>query len=368
MEQTTYGLPLRSNQHLVEAPKVDYKPRDPRTYSPAIALVGCGGISTQHLSAYQKAGYHVVALCDPNEEATSHAKKDFFPDAQVYGDYREVLRCEDIEVVDFATHPEIRFKMMKDAIDAGKHILSQKPFVMDLDDGLRLLEAADARNLKIAVNQNGRWAPHFSYMRNLVATGALGEVAAVHMAVSWNHNWIKGTHFEEIHDLILFDFGIHWFDMMATFMRGKMPERVYATTANFPGQTVKPPMLAQVVCEYATGLGSMTFDADTLFGEEDRTVVIGRKGTVKSSGPDLNEQYVTVVTEAGVARPELVGTWFPDGFYGTMAELLCAIEEDREPENSGRNNLESLALCFAAVESAKLGKAVRPGDVRSISL
>jgi hypothetical protein len=44
----------------------------------------------------------------------------------------------------------------------------------------------------------------------------------------------------------------------------------------------------------------------------------------------------------------LEGVWFPDGFHGAMAELLCAFEERREPEHSARNNLRSLALCFAA--------------------
>ena len=54
--------------------------------------------------------------------------------------------------------------------------------------------------------------------------------------------------------------------------------------------------------------------------------------------------------------PRLKGAWFPDGFHGTMAELLSAIDENREPSNSARNNLASLALCFAAVASANAAK------------
>ena len=73
-----------------------------------------------------------------------------------------------------------------------------------------------------------------------------------------------------------------------------------------------------------------------------------------------------LTTAAGVARPKLVGSWFPDGFHGTMAELLASIEEQREPMNSARNNLASLALCFAAVASAERGKPVVPGTVRKL--
>ena len=57
---------------------------------------------------------------------------------------------------------------------------------------------------------------------------------------------------------------------------------------------------------------------------------------------------------------------FPDGFHGTMGELLCAIEEGREPSHSARNNLRSLALCYAAVASAETGQPVEPGRVQGM--
>lgn len=360
----SYGLAERSAKDLVTAPNLPYEVRDPQSYSPKIALVGCGGITEQHLTAYKRAGYKVVALCDVNVEAAQKAKELYYPAAQVYTNYKDVLKLDDVEVIDFATHPDVRYKMMQAAVKAKKHILSQKPFVTDLDKGERLVEAAEKQGVKIAVNQNGRWAPHFSYMRQAIAKGLIGEVAAVHMGISWNHNWIKGTPFEKIHNLVLFDFGIHWFDILATFMKGKTIDEVYAVTANFPQQTVKPPMLAQVMVSGSDGVGSITFDADTLYGEEDRTTVIGRNGTIKSFGVDLNAQEVNLYTSEGLSIAPLKGTWFPDGFHGTMAELLCAIEENREPDNSGRDNLASLALCFAAMESVRQRRPIKPGKAR----
>jgi predicted dehydrogenase len=340
----SYGLAERSAKGVIEAPKLPYEVKNPKSYNPNIALVGCGGITEQHLSAYREAGYKVVAFCDINQKTAQSARDKYYPEAQVFTDYRDVLKLDSVEVIDFATHPEVRYTMMSAAIDAQKHILSQKPFVTDLDKGELLVEAADKRGVKIGVNQNGRWAPHFSYMRQALKAQLIGEVAAVHMGISWNHNWVKGTPFEEIHELILYDFGIHWFDMMSVFMQGKQIDEVYAVTANFPHQQVKPPMLAQVMVSGSDGVGSITFDADTLYGEEDRTTIIGRNGTLKSFGVDLNEQEVNLFTKEGMAIPTLKGKWFPGGFHGTMAELLCAIEEGREAENSGRDNLKSLAL------------------------
>jgi len=77
---------------------------------------------------------------------------------------------------------------------------------------------------------------------------------------------------------------------------------------------------------------------------------------------------VTLHTDRGHASPKLKGNWFPDGFHGTMAELLCAIEENREPSNSAENNLNSLALCFAAVESAESGRPQVPGKIRKLQI
>ena len=70
-------------------------------------------------------------------------------------------------------------------------------------------------------------------------------------------------------------------------------------------------------------------------------------------GPDLGHQAVELYTEAGVARPQLTGSWFNDGFAGAMGELLCAIQDGREPLNSARGNLSSLKLCQAALRSVR---------------
>ena len=101
-------------------------------------------------------------------------------------------------------------------------------------------------------------------------------------------------------------------------------------------------------------------------GQRDRTYVAGTLGSFESAGPDLTEQKVVLYTSAGVMRPELAGTWFAAGFHGAMAELLCAIAEKREPEHGARSNLQSLALCFAAVASARSGQRVSPGQVRRL--
>ena len=350
----------------IPTPKLPYRPRDPKRYRPNIALVGCGGITKHHLTVYQRAGYPVVALCDLDLRRARKRRAEFFPEAKVYRDWRDVLRRDDVEVVDLAAHPPQRAPMIQAALEAGKHVLSQKPFVLDLGFGRRMVDLADRKGVKLAVNQNGRWAPHFSYIRHAIEAGLIGEVAAAHASVHWDHSFLKGTPFEKVKHLILYDFAIHWFDILTCFVGDREPKRVYASVARTGWQSMKPPLLAQALVEYDGAQASLAFDAHTPFGPQDRTYVTGSRGTLSSTGPDLKHQKVTLTTAEGQASPRLHGCWFPDGFHGTMGELLCAIEENREPENSARQNLKSLALCFAAVTSAERHRPIVPGTVRKM--
>jgi predicted dehydrogenase len=361
-----YGLSKVAGSAAIAAPELPYRPRDPRTYRPAIGLIGCGGIAAQHLIAYHNAGYRVVALCDRHPERAQDRKERFAPDADTYTDYRDLLRRDDIEVVDIVTYPQSRVPMVEAALEAGKHVLSQKPFVLDLDEGERLAELADRRGVTLAVNQNGRWAPHFAYLRAAVAGGAIGDLASANFTVNWDHSWTADTAFNEIYDLVLYDFAIHWFDIVTYFYGDRDARRVFAATAHAPGQRGKPPYLASALVEYEGGLATLAFNASVVHGQEDRTFLAGSAGSIVSTGPSLSEQRVTLYTAQGHASPQLEGTWFPDGFHGAMGELLCAVEERREPLNSARANLRGLALSFAAIASAHSGQPQTPGAVRRL--
>lgn len=361
-----YALAGKTTDRRIDAPPVAYLPRDPKRYHPGIGLIGCGGITESHLRAYRAAGYRVLALCNRTPSKAIQRQKEFYPRADVYTDYRDLLQRNDIEVVDIATHPQERVEIIRDALKAGKHVLSQKPFVSDLDIGERLVDLADKKGLKLAVNQNGRWAPHFSYIRSAIAKGLIGTPIAAHLAVHWDHNWIAGTPFEKVRHIVLYDFGVHWFDILSCFMGDKTATRVFASNAVSPSQVVKVPLLGQAIVEYDGAQGSILLDADVKIGRLDQTYVAGTKGALLSEGPSLTEQTVKLFTRKGWTKPALKGSWFTNGFHGTMAELLCAIEEKREPSNSARNNLKSLALCFAACRSAETGKPQTPGKVRRL--
>lgn len=351
-----YAL-VSQNSPLIEAPDLPYEPPVPANYWPRIALIGAGGIASAHLDAYRTAGFDVVAICNRTPAKAQDLRDEYFPTALVTDDVDALLADESIAVFDITPHPADRLPLIEKALIASKHVLSQKPFVLDLAVGKRLIEMATAQGVKLAVNQNGRWAPHMAYMREAVHAGLVGEVTACHVAIHWDHSWIAGTAFESMQDLIFHDFAIHWFDFLASIVGDRVCS-VVGMQSRARGQTVKPPMLAQALVRLDGGQASLVFDAATPFGSQDSIYIAGTQGSLASVGPDLGRQSVSLTTQAGRATPALTGTWFNDGFRGAMGELLCAVEQGREPGNNARDNLKSLALAFAAIKSARKGEEI----------
>ncbi|HYO09424.1 MAG TPA: Gfo/Idh/MocA family oxidoreductase [Tepidisphaeraceae bacterium] len=361
-----YGLADDIELAEIPAPELPYRPRPPRSYSPPIGLIGCGGISQAHLRAYQAAGYRVVALCDCDAARAESRRAEFYPDAKVYTDPAELLRRDDLEVIDIATHPREREHLIPLALDARKHVLSQKPFVLDLDVGQRLCDLADARGVRLAVNQNARWSPHVAYARLAIEGGLVGSVLGAHLHCHWNHDWIAGLPFDGIHHIILYDYAIHWFDAVHCFMRGRQAERVTASVRRAQGQSARPPLLAQVMIDYADAQATLVFDGFTPVGMHDAIFIAATDGAIDIRGREINAHTVTLYNRDGYATPDLEGSWFREGFLGTMSELLCAIDENRRPYNDARDTLDGLAMCFAAVASADTGQPQVPGAVRRL--
>ena len=348
----------------MRAPKLDYLPRGPRRpKSHKLAMIGCGGISQYHLTAAKSFGVEVVALADVNLAAAESRRDEFFPKAAVYADHRELLARPDITAVEIATHTAVRASQVEDALRAGKHVLSQKPFVADIREGRRLVAYAKRRKLHLDVNQNGRWSPQFAGLIAAVRQGRLGEIHTLDMSLAWDHTWVRGSAFEKLHHLILSDFAIHWFDAAVCVFGERKAKQVFASAVKAPGQNMKIPMLGNATVNFGDGLATLAFSAYQSFAPQEYLCCVGSKGTIRGTANVANIQELELTTAKGTAKLPLKGKWFPDGFRGTLGVFLRAIEEGRESTISARGNLRSLELCFAALESADTGKPIKPGTV-----
>lgn len=349
----------------IAAPALPYRPPMPKSDGFRIGVIGTGGISGSHLDAYRAAGWQVAALWNRTRAKAEAKAAEYCPEARIEDDWHDMLADSTIDVIDVTLHPDHRAPIIEAALRAGKHVLSQKPFVTDLDTGEDLVKLAEDSGVTLAVNQNARWAPHMAWMREAVRAGLIGDLVSAHVAIHWTHGWTAGTPFDEIEDLILYDFGVHWFDFIASLAPGRA-RSVFATSAHAKGQANKVPLLAQALVRLDGGQASLIFDGSVPHGPRDTSFVGGTIGSLVADGRDLSSQSVTLTTETGIARPVLAGQWFNDGFRGTMGELLSAIEDGRDPSNNARDNLDSLALAFAAVRSRITGQEVEVGAARRL--
>ena len=338
---------------------VEYRPAFPAGYRPGVGIVGCGTIAkSHHLPAYAEYGVNVVGVYDPSQEATQGVRERFPFVQRVFPTLEALLAEPEVEIVDIATRPDVRVELIGRAIEAGKHVLAQKPLAPDLRAARDVTEQAERSGVRFAVNQNGRWSPPWRVATLLIEEGAIGEVFAVTHVHDRYLPPLVGTHFDELEHFVIYDFSVHWIDISRCWLDGKTVESVRAVDYRTPDQPpdARSPWAAWVVIQYTDGASALIRSVGNA-----RTArpscpfwVHGTEGTIRGSVL-LDSDFVELERDGITSRFALEGDWFPEGFAGTLGELASAIDEDREPFNSARHNLLSLELTLAACRSAEQG-------------
>ena len=127
-----------------------------------------------HLPGYLRdTRCQVVAICDP-QRALAESVATEFGIPHVASDHREVLRREDVDMVDVCTPSATHFELAWAALEAGKHVLCEKPVAFDFRDTRRAAELARARGLRTKLGFTFRYAPAMRYLKSLVDDGFIG--------------------------------------------------------------------------------------------------------------------------------------------------------------------------------------------------
>jgi predicted dehydrogenase len=332
-----------------------YQPSFPPDYKPGIGIIGCGNIvRTAHMPAYNKHQLNIVGAYDALPAAAEELQSAFgIP--KIYTHLEDLLADPAVEVVDIATFPEQRIPIMQQALAAGKHILAQKPLALDMDQANAIVAEAEQRGLKVAVNQNGRWAPPWRIATLLIQNGVIGEVNTITHLFDTNFAWVPGTRFDAIPHWLIYDYSIHWFDITQCWLEHKEIQTVSAKEYHLPNQPAGSQaawgMWSEIQCQ--DGTNAMLRCAGGSHSEQNGHYfwIHGSQGTIR--GCVLPERFIELDAQGQTTRFDFEGQWFPDGFAGTMGELLWAIREDRQPYHAARHHLRSLALTLAACQSAE---------------
>lgn len=340
---------------------LDTAPRFPDRSLP-IAILGCGRIAQDaHLPAYTAHGLDIAGVWSGDDAAMSTIRDRFPSVGRVYATPEELLADPGVAVVDIATPVAVRDEWIEAAVAAGKHVLAQKPLTLDPDRLEPVLAEAAARGLRVAVNQNGRWAPPWRAATLLVRSGAIGEVFAVTHLHDKQLPPIAGTPFDDLDHMLVTDYLLHWIDISSVWLAGRTVSSVHASDARVPGQpaAAKNPWSASIAITCTDGArAEMRVTGNVRTATPSCPFWIhGTSGTVRGSVL-FGSDRIALDDGEQVTEFPLAGQWFVDGFAGAMGELLCAIAEDREPENSAQSNLATVRLMLAARDSADRGGVV----------
>ena len=131
----------------------------------------------------------LVAVCDSDLDRANKAGQEFGAEL-VTGDYRELLARDDIDIIDVVTRDSDHFELNMAALEAGKHVLSEKPVAHDFRDVRRAADLAAASGLKTKVGLTFRYSPAVRYMKHLIDSGSLGT-PYIYNAYEQNSQWLK---------------------------------------------------------------------------------------------------------------------------------------------------------------------------------
>jgi predicted dehydrogenase len=344
-------------------------PRFPGDRS-GVAILGCGTIAqSAHLPAYQQHGVGVTGVWSRSAETTAGVRERFPFVGRVYASAEDLLADPEVRYVDLATGPEGRLDWLEAAIAAGKHVLAQKPLTLSTEDLARLpdlLAKADAAGILIAVNHNGRWAPPWRATTLLLRQGTIGEVVGVTHLHDKPLPPLVGTPFDDVPHMLLTDYLLHWVDITRTWLGPVVS--VQATDSRVPGQpdAARNPWSATLSMTAATGATATLRIAGNLVSSQPGVPfwIHGTTGTLRGSVL-LDSDRLEVDDGTTRTAVPLTGAWFVDGFAAAMGELMCAVAEDRQPENSAADAALSVGLVLAARSSADQGGA--PVDPRRVT-
>ena len=344
-------------------PKTDY----------GIGCIGAGFIMRDiHLPAYNEAGFRPVAIAS-RTPAHARAAAEQNGVGKVYDTWQELLDDPEVEIVDIAFPPDQQLGIVREACTRPhvKGILAQKPAAFTLDEAIEMVRACDEAGKKLGVNHNMRYDQSMRALKTLLDGGHLGTAVVGEIVMNARPHWQEFV--RAFNRTAILNMSIHHLDVFR-YLFGD-PERILVSVRPDPSHDFPhEDGMAFYILEYADGLRAIGLDnCYTWVDHRIEWRVEGTEGVAKGTigwpdypaGSPSTIDWTTRAMNGEWERPRWEERWFPQAFKGTMGQLMRAIQEDAEPEISGRTTLGTMVLVEAAYRSAAEKRAVELAEVRA---
>ncbi len=328
-------------------------------------VVGIVGLvmGRHHLESILRQNITVGAICDINAEQLKKIGDEFgIPEEKRFTDYQDLVNNPKINVAILVTPDQVHRSMTEEFMAAGKHVLCEKPLALTRDDLCGIIRATENSDKKFMVGQICHFTPAFIKAKELLDSGAIGELYYVESEYAHDYHWIMhGWRRDPLRHGVVGG-GCHAVDLLRWFAGD--PEEVFAygthkllPMADYDDATISVIKFPNRV------IGKVFVSTGCKRNYTMRTLLYGTKGTIicdnKSDTMELytvEEDGITVKKEPQIIPIEINH----HNTGGEFDEFMKSLVDGEPVIMDARQGAKTVAACLAIVESAKTGVPVKP--------
>ena len=330
-------------------------------------LTGLGGRGLHWLSAARKhPDVDVVSFVEPYQGSIDRAVQQHdVPRAAIFPSLDEAIKNSDadfvLDVTPPAIHPEVAFK----AFESGLHVIGEKPLSDNFETAKRVAAAGAAAGLTHMITQNYRFGGLPRTSRRVLDEGLIGKPGQCDIQFYMNWADSPGTHYVTEPFMLINDMMVHHFDLIR-YVLNQDPVSVSATTWNQPWGWHAGDACHSILFKFESGLIATHVANGAAVGS--RTTyngnwrIEGDQGSLDWNMDQLSYSRLHRTDEIIDHRP-LEQDAVKPGEQAMLDEFFAAIGDNRAPECSAQDNLKSLAMVFAAIQSSKEGREVKLNEL-----
>lgn len=331
-----------------------------------VGIAGLGRLGKVHANniANKIKGAELVAACSIVDDELIYARNEFGIEA-TYNDYDEMLKDPNVDAVVIVTTSSEHCRQIEAAMNAGKHVFSDKPLGVTVEECLQAKAAVDAHpENKFFLGFMRRFDPSYAYAKKKIEEGAIGTPYLVKAIGIDPEATVQGSiRFAKTSGGIFLDMAVHDIDLMRWFL-GAEPTEVYAAGCTFKHKEFSD------AGDDETGVAMFRFDNGAIgtihvgrtapHGYHVETEIVGTDGTLRIS-PIPEKNLTMIYNEHGAVKEciENFGTRFDEAYRIEMEHFIDCVLNDKTPSVNVDDGVESTRIGFATTEAWKNGEIVR---------
>ena len=338
------------------------------------ALIGCGRISPNHISAAINNNLKIVGLCDLVIDRVKKHISDFKLDNSVktYTDYKEMIDIEKPNLIAIATESGNHAEIAKYCIQKGIHLIIEKPIALSLEDADEIIILSKKHKVVVSACHQNRFNKSIQKIREAVELNRFGKMFYGTAHIRWNRGqdyytqapW-RGTWNQD--GGALMNQCIHNIDLLR-WMMGNEIDEVFAYTDNLNHNYIETEDFGIALVKFKNGSYGIIEGTTNIYPKnlEETLYLFGEKGTIKAGGKSVNIIEEWLFADK-MDNPEEVKTKYhenPPSVYGfghtpLYANVIESIERNSQPYVTAEDGRRALELVLAIYKSAAEKRSIK---------